>query len=67
MFFEIPTDTVTDVKFDLIDLERVPVGDPFTMVVTMHVSKLLTFAISKRHALLNFSPDSEHVKRAAHN
>ena len=37
MFFEIPTDTIQDVKFDLIDLDRVPVGDPFSVVVTIHV------------------------------
>jgi len=38
MFFEVPSNVVEDMEFDLVDLDRIPVGEPFSVVVTIHVS-----------------------------
>ena len=37
-FFEVPSDAISDMEFDLLDLDRIPVGEPFAVIVTINVS-----------------------------
>ena len=36
-YFRYPEKSAEDVTFDLIDLERIPIGESFSVVVTLHV------------------------------
>ena len=42
LFHEVPNTPIHDMEFDLIDLDRVPVGDPFEVVLVVKVLKLST-------------------------
>ena len=45
-FFHYPENAKEDVVFDLVELERVPIGDPFSVTVTIQVIECVLFRLT---------------------